>query len=104
MREGGIMKKSQFVIQQEGRTINNILLYSSFSTSMVEMEKTMFSDIFEKERYDLYPNEVEQLYEMGFLIDDDYDELKLFVQLRHVMQGAIIALKKELFKNIWITI
>ena len=82
MREGGIMKKSQFVIQQEGRTINNILLYSSFSTSMVEMEKTMFSDIFEKERYDLYPNEVEQLYEMGFLIDDDYDELKFLESIR----------------------
>lgn len=76
------MKKSQFVIQQEGRTINNILLYSSFSTSMVEMEKTMFSDIFEKERYDLYPNEVEQLYEMGFLIDDDYDELKFLESIR----------------------
>lgn len=82
MREGGIMKKSQFVIQQEGK--NDKQYTSIFFIFYFDglKEKTMFSDIFEKERYDLYPNEVEQLYEMGFLIDDDYDELKFLESIR----------------------
>lgn len=41
------MKQSQFIIEQEGSTSGTVLLYSTFSTSMVELENTLYVDIFE---------------------------------------------------------
>ena len=76
------MKKSQFIIEQEGSTSGTMLLYSTFSTSMVELENTLYVDIFENHNYIYYPDEVAALYEMGFLIDDDYDEKRFLEDLR----------------------
>lgn len=76
------MKQSQFIIEQEGSTSGTVLLYSTFSTSMVELENTLYVDIFENHNYINYPNEVAALYEMGFLIDDDYDEKRFLEDLR----------------------
>ena len=33
------MKKSQFIVDQPGFSKNTVLLYSTFSTSLVELEK-----------------------------------------------------------------
>ena len=60
------MKQSQFIIEQEGSTSGTVLLYSTFSTSMVELENTLYVDIFENHNYINYPDEVAALYEMGF--------------------------------------
>ncbi len=76
------MKKSKFIISQKGKTPDTVLLYSTFSTSMVELEKNMYESIFEKNDYEKYPEEVSSLHEMGFLIDDDYDELSYLESLR----------------------
>lgn len=76
------MKQSQFIIEQEGSTSGTVLLYSTFSTSMVELENTLYVDIFENHNYINYPDEVAALYEMGFLIDDDYDEKRFLEDLR----------------------
>lgn len=76
------MKQSQFIIEQEGSSSGTVLLYSTFSTSMVELENTLYVDIFENHNYINYPDEVAALYEMGFLIDDDYDEKRFLEDLR----------------------
>lgn len=76
------MKQSQFIIEQEGSTSGTVLLYSTFSTSMVELENTLYVDIFENHNYINYPDEVAALYDMGFLIDDDYDEKRFLEDLR----------------------
>ena len=76
------MKKSKFIVVQEGFTPNTFLLYSTSTTSIVELECKIYEDIFDKNLYDDYPNETKALMEMGFLIDDDKDELKYLESLR----------------------
>lgn len=76
------MKQSQFIIEQEGSVSENVLLYSTFSTSMVELEMPIYIEIFKNHNYESYPDEVAALYDMGFLIDDDYDEKAFLESLR----------------------
>lgn len=40
------MKKSQFIVEQPGFSEDSVLLYSTFTTSMVELEKKIYEDIF----------------------------------------------------------
>lgn len=76
------MKKSQFIVEQEGYTPESVLLYSTFSTSIVELEMSLYSEIFTNGIYEKHPDEVAALHDMGFLIDDDYDELSFLESLR----------------------
>ena len=76
------MKKSSFIIKQNGSEPNSVLLYSTFTTSMVEMDKDKFINIFENHAYEKNKDEVLELYDMGFLIDDDYDEKAFMESLR----------------------
>lgn len=73
------MRPSKFNIVQvvEG----NVLLYNTYSTSMVELEPELYTDIFEKGNNSCGP-EIEQLQVMGFLVDDALDELAEQKQLR----------------------
>ena len=80
--EVGFMKKSQFIIEQEGNTPESVLLYSTFSTSIVELEAPLYSEIFVNGIYEEHPEEVAALHDMGFLIDDDCDELSFLESLR----------------------
>lgn len=76
------MKQSQFIIEQEGNTPGTILLYSTFSTSMVELKTSLFTEIFQNRNYENHPDEVSVLYDMGFLVDDNYDERAFLESLR----------------------
>lgn len=76
------MKKSQFIVEQQGFESNTMLLYSTFSTSMVELENELYEEIFLNNKYDNHFEEVQALREMGFLISDDYDELAFLESLR----------------------
>ena len=76
------MKKSQFIVKQKNNDDKSVLIYSTFTTSIVELESKIYSDIFENNLYNEYPDEVNALYEMGFLIDDGRDELKELENLR----------------------
>ena len=76
------MKRSQFVVEQQGFSEDSVLLYSTFTTSMVELEKKMYEDIFVRSQYAGYSEEIEALSKMGFLISDDVDELKFLESLR----------------------
>lgn len=76
------MKKSQFIVEQKGATDNTTLLYSTFSTSLVEIENKIYDGIFIKKMYDEFPSETIVLKNMGFLIDDETNELEQLRQLR----------------------
>ena len=76
------MKKSKFIIEQEGANPGCKLIYSTLTTSMVEIEKDIFVDVFERQNYRKHKEEISTLYDMGFLIDDDYDENAFLESLR----------------------
>ena len=76
------MKKSNYIIHQSGFSGDSVLMYSTISTSIVEISEAMYIDIFENKLDEKYPSEVNELYDMGFLISDDYDELKFLESLR----------------------
>lgn len=76
------MKRSQFIVKQPGFSEDSVLLYSTFTTSMVELEQKMYDAIFVRLQFDDYPEEVKALSEMGFLISDNVDELAFLESLR----------------------
>ena len=79
------MKPSIFNIAQLFR--GNILLYNTYSTSMVELEPQVYTDIFEHGN-NSYTTEIEQLMQMGFLVDDSIDELAEQKQLRDTVVSS----------------
>lgn len=76
------MKKSRFIVEQIGSTDDTKLLYSTFSTSLVEIDNEIYNAIFVEKKYDKYEAETIALKNMGFLIDDAVDELEQLKQLR----------------------
>ena len=74
------MKSSKFNIVDTYS--GNILLYNTYSTSLVELEPELYSDIFDRHNITDHMSEVEQLKLMGFLLDDSVDELEEQMTLR----------------------
>lgn len=73
-------KFSKFII--ELKRSNTVILYSTLTTSIVELEKDIYNDIFNKKMFSQHQDYVTVLYEMGFLIDEDYDELAFLQEIR----------------------
>lgn len=73
------MKKSIFNISQQIE--NKILLYNTFTTSMVEMSEELYKSVFIQEDFSI--QEVATLYSMGFLVDDLCDEVLAMENLRN---------------------
>ena len=72
------MKESIFNINQK---INDqVLLYNTFTTSLVELSEDIYQAVFVKNNHSL--PEVSVLYDMGFLVDDAYDEIKAMEKIR----------------------
>ena len=76
------MQKSRFIVEQQGFSEKTVLLYSTFTTSLVELDEEIYKDIFVYSNYGKYPNETGELFKMGFLISDDTDELSFLESLR----------------------
>ena len=75
------MKISQFIIATEqDDNPNTYLLYNTHTTAFVAMEKEKYNKIFIEK--DFKEDCVQQLHKMGFLIDDDFDELAALEELR----------------------
>lgn len=72
------MKKSLFNISQPIE--NGVLLYNTFTTSLVELSYDLYQSIFLKNDFSCL--ETSTLYNMGFLIDDTYDEIKAMENIR----------------------
>ena len=67
------MKPSMFNIVQHYN--ENILLYNTYSTSLVEIESAIYNEIFIDGNYSDYKDEVDALFELGFLVENNCDEL-----------------------------
>lgn len=76
------MKKSQFIVEQPGFSDNTVLLYSTFSTSLIELDQNIYEEVFVNANFENYKDDVQALYEMGFLISSDEDEVKFLENLR----------------------
>lgn len=73
------MKGSRFNIAI--KRDENVLLYNTFSTSLVELDYPIFNDIFINHKFSDY-EETKVLYEMGYIVDDNFDELALMEEFR----------------------
>ena len=72
------MKQSIFNISQPFK--NKILLYNTFTTSLVELTNDLYNDIFIEKNFS--HSEVTLLFNMGFLVDDSYDEARAMENIR----------------------
>lgn len=72
------MKKSIFNIDQLFE--NRILLYNTFTTSLVELPKDIYRSIFVENDFSL--PEVSALFNMGFLVEDSCDEIQAMETIR----------------------
>ena len=87
------MKPSKFnIVQPYG---DNVLIYNTFSTSMVEIEPQLYTNIFENGEI-RYKKEIEQLTSMGFLVDDSLNELAEQKQLR----DTVVSTSGDIISNI----
>ena len=73
------MKISKYNIEQEIEN-EQILIYNSLTTALVILEKAEFDSIFNKQNF--AHEEAGELLEMGFLVDDEFDELNYLRELR----------------------
>lgn len=73
------MKKSIFNISQPIE--KGVLLYNTFTTSLVELSDEMYKKIFDEDDFSL--PEVSALYSMGFLVEDVCDEVKNMENIRN---------------------
>lgn len=73
------MKISNYIIAT--RTDNQVVLYSTITTALLVISAEAYKQIFCSN--DFHDTEVvQQLYQYGFLINDDFDEVKFLEQLR----------------------
>ena len=72
------MKKSIFNICQPVE--DKMLLYNTFTTSLVELSEEVYKSIFTENDFSL--PEVSLLYNMGFLVDDSYNEISAMEKIR----------------------
>lgn len=77
------MKYSKYNIIQDYR--DRYLVYNTLSTSMIEIEKPMYENIFQKREFNKYPNEIKALLKMGFLVADHVDEDKEQEKIRQTV-------------------
>ena len=76
------MKTSQFIIAAQQEDNQDIyLLYNTHTTAFVALEKEIYNKIFKENVFD-EDEYVRPLKKMGFIIDDDFDELKTLEELR----------------------
>lgn len=79
------MKKSIFNISQQIE--KGILLYNTFTTSLIELSDELYKAIFVEDDFSL--PEVSALYSMGFLVDDKHDEIRAMENIRRdVMKNS----------------
>ena len=89
---------SKFIVKQPLNE-NELLLYNTLSTSIITLENEMYKKLFVDNRFEDYPNECDELCEMGFLFtgapDQQLKELesvrKAIVETEHGITAITIA-------------
>lgn len=64
---------SKYIVEQQLNE-QEVLLYSTLSTSMLTLKNKIYDDIFNKREFDKYKDECESLCEMGFLFTGDNNQ------------------------------
>ena len=72
------MKKSIFNISQIIK--EGVLIYNAFTTSLIELNNDLYKKIFMENDFSV--EEIADLYDMGFLVDDSYDEINAMEKIR----------------------
>ena len=75
---------SKYIVTQSLNQ-DEILLYSTLSTSLLLLDNTEYQEIFKKHNYHLYPKECMELCEMGFLYTGESD--KQFLELEGIRRS-----------------
>lgn len=73
------MKTSHYIIT--AKEDNQVILYSTITTALIVTSTKAYEQIFCHHNFQ-ETELVEQLYQLGFLIDDNFDEIELLNQLR----------------------
>lgn len=64
---------------------SQIWMYNTLTTAAILLDKNEYHSIFVENQIEEYQDTISQLFEMGFFIDDDYDELEYLKQLRETV-------------------
>lgn len=74
------MKISQYNISKELADQNRIIVFNTFTTSLVTIEKDLYEKIFVE--HDFNQSVVSDLMEMGFIVESDRDEYRAVIEIR----------------------
>lgn len=78
------MKESKFNIAGEYDE-HQMWVYNTLTTATILLEKEEYNQIFEEHQFTVNQASMSQLCEMGFFLDDDFDELEYLQQLRETV-------------------
>lgn len=63
-------------------------IYNTLTTSLIFMSTREYEDVFVNHHYSNDNHDIDELYQLGFLIDEDYDEKKYLRELREDVVNA----------------
>ena len=75
------MKNSQYTIAKELADENKVVIFNTFTTSLVALEKELYNEIFVEHNFRLPI--ISQLVEMGFIVDSERDEYQAIKEIRN---------------------
>ncbi len=75
------MKQSRFNVSKEYEA-NQYWIYNTLTTALIFLEREKYFQLFEKNEMELADKEMKSLLDMGFFIEDEFDELKYLEELR----------------------
>ncbi len=90
-------KLSNYIINVFDESCNKMIIFSTLTTSIVKLEMKIYEDIFENQLFDKYPCEMQTLIGGGFLIKDDFDELKYLNEMRERNMKRLNSLSSSYF-------
>lgn len=81
------MRLSRFNIQKEYNA-NEYWVYNTLTTALVILKNNQYNQYFVRKIWENDDENIKNLYEMGFLIDDDFDELEYLNDLRKTVVNS----------------
>lgn len=79
-----IMVASKYIVAKEIEATSEVLLYHTLSTTLISLPDTLYQRFFLNSDFPESDDVVKRLYELGFLIDDDFNESSIIEKLREV--------------------
>lgn len=76
------MVTSKYIVAKEIETTSEVLLYHTLRTTLISLPSTLFHKIFSQSDINEDDEIVKKLYELGFLVDNDFSESSIIEKLR----------------------